>query len=209
MKKLMMLFLCAMLCMSAALAENVFDNAELQRTENTYTFTHPGTVDTVVRLENQPYLGQVDESYDGGLLAYVDYIIMPDYDATLLRLFIAAEAFDPIAADEMRLTVGGKCYTFAVNYEQYEYDGLYMEDYIVCLTDASLPLLKAIAQQKTDAPIPVEFLSLGETVFAGQVIIPGEDAATLYDRYIDLGGKKQALKQLDEVWPCKVEMVQK
>lgn len=205
MKKLMVFILCAMLCMSAAAAESVFDNAELQRMENTYTFTHPGTVDTVVRLENQPYLGQVDEPYEGGLLAYVDYIIMPDHDATLLRLFVATEAFDPIAADEMRLTVSGKRYTFAVSYEQYEYDGLYMEDYIVCLTDASLPLLKAIAQQRTDAPIPVEFLSLGEIVFAGQVIIPGEDAATLYDRYIDLGGKKQELKRLDATWPCTVK----
>lgn len=207
MKKIMMVILCVMLCMSAAMAENIFDTAELQRTENTYTFTHPGTVNTVVRLENQPYWGQVDEPWEGGLCAYVDYVTMPDHDATLVRLFIATEAFDAIAADEMRLTVGGKSYTFSVTYTQSEYDGLYMEDYIVCLTDASLPLLKAIAQQKNDDPIPVELLSLGETVFVGQVIIPGDDAALIYDRFIDLGGKKQDLKKLDEVWPCKVEKV--
>lgn len=206
MKKILLMVLC-LLCLSSAGAESVFDNAELQLTENTYTFTHPGTVNTVVRLEYQPYWGQVDEIWDGGLCAYVDYVIMPDYDATLIRLFVATEAFGPIAADEMRLTVGGKSYTFTVTYEQTEYDGLYMEDYAVCLTDASLPLLKAIAQQKTDDPITVEFLSLEEIVFVGQVIIPGDDAALLYDRYIDLGGKKQDLKKLDEVWPCKVEKV--
>ena len=82
-----------------------------------------------------------------------------------------------------------------------------MEDHTTYLTDASLPLLKAIAQQKTDAPIPVELLSLGEVVFSGLVVIPGEEAADLYDRFIDLGGKKQELKKLDEVWPCKVEKV--
>lgn len=207
MKRFLLICLFVMLCMPGAMAESVFDTAELQRTENTYTFTHPGTVDTVVRLENQPYWGEVDEIWDGGLCAYVDYVIKPDYDATLIRLFIAAEAFGPIAADELRLTVGSKCYTFAVTYEQSEYDGLYMEDYVVCLTDASLQLLKAIAQQKKDDPIPVELLSLGDVVFSGRVIIPGDDAALLYDRYINLGGKKQNLKKLDEVWPCKVEKV--
>lgn len=205
MKKILLMILCLLLCLPSAGAESVFDNEELQRMENTYTFTHPGTIDTVVRLENQPYLGQVEDIWDGGLCAYVDYVIMPDHDATLIRLFMATEAFSPIAADEMRLTVGGKRYTFTVNYEQTEYDGLYMEDYAVCLTEASLPLLKAIAQQKKDAPIPVEFLSLGDVVFAGEVIIPGDDAALIYDHYIDLGGKKQDLKKLDDVWPCTVE----
>ena len=205
MKKLLALLLLLCCLPFGALAE--FDTEELQRTENTYTFTHPGTVNTVTRLLNQPYWGQVDEPWDGDLCAYVDYVTMPDYEATLIRLFIGTESFDPIAAEEMRLTVAGKSYTFTVTYEQTEYDGIYMEDYIVCLTDASLPLLKAIAQQKTDEPIPVEFLLLGEIVFVGQVIIPGEDAALLYDRYIDLGGKMQELKKLDEVWPCKVEKV--
>jgi hypothetical protein len=51
----------------------------------------------------------------------------------------------------------------------------------------------------------VEFLSLGETVFAGEVIIPGQEAAQLYDRFIDLGGKKQELKRLDATWPCTVK----
>ena len=207
MKKCAALLLCLLLAATMVLAENVFDVESLRRMENTTTFTHPGTVNTVVRLLNQPYIGQVEEVYDGGLLAYVDYITMPDHDATLIRLLVSIEAFEPIAADEMRLTVGGKRYTFTVDYDQSEYDGLYMEDYAVCLTDASLPLLKAVAQQKQDDPIPVEFYSLGETVFAGQVVISGDDAATIYDRFIDLGGKQQSLKALDEVWPCKVEKV--
>ncbi len=203
MKRFFALLLCLM--MTTALAESAFDVEALRGTENMNIFTPYGSVDTVVRPLNQPYIGQVDAPWDGGLIAYVDYITLVDADATLLRLVVSIEAFEPVTADQMRLTVGKKTYTFDVTYEQSEYDGLYMEDYAVCLTDASLPLMKAIAQQKTDAPIPVEFLSLGETVFAGMVIIPGQEAAQLYDRYIDLGGKKQELKRLDATWPCTVK----
>lgn len=203
MKKFLALLLC--LLMTTAIAESAFDVNELRRTENMNVFTPYGSVDTVVRPLNQPYIGQVDAPYDGGLIAYVDYITLVDAEVTLLRLVVSIEAFEPITADQMRLTVGKKTYTFDVTYEQAEYDGLYMEDYTVCLTDASLPLMKAIAQQKKDAPIPVEFLSLGEKVFEGKVIIPGQEAAQLYDRYINLGGKKQELKRLDATWPCVIK----
>ena len=205
MKKWMVALMALLFLLTAALAESPFDVAELRRTENMNVYTPYGTVDTVVRPLNQPYIGQVDAPYDGGLIAYVDYITLVDAEVTLLRLVVSIEAFEPITADQMRLTVGKKTYTFDVTYEQSEYDGLYMEDYAVCLTDASLPLMKAIAQQKKDAPIPVEFLSLGEKVFEGKVIIPGQEAAQLYDRYIDLGGKKQELKRLDATWPCVIK----
>jgi len=203
MKKLLICLLALLLAAPAVLAE--FDTAALREMENTTTFTHPGTVNTVTRLMNQPYLAQVDPPFDGELSVFVDFITLPDHDVTLLRLLAGTLTYAPLAADEMRLTVGGKHYTFTVNYDQSEYDGIYMEDYAVCLTDASLPLLKAIAQQKRDEPIPVEFLQLGEVIFAAQAIIPGQDAALLYDRFVDLGGKKQELKRLDSIWPCKVE----
>ena len=203
MKKLLVMLLC--LLMTAAMAESPFDVAELRQTENMNIFTPYGSVDTVVRPMNQPYMGQATMPEDGGIIAYVDYITLVDADATLLRLVVSIEAYDPVSADQMRITVGKKTYTFDVDYEQSEYDGLYMEDYAVCLTDASLPLLKAIAQQKKDEPILVEFLALGDVVFVGEVIIPGKEAAALYDRFIDLGGKKQELKRLDATWPCVVK----
>lgn len=205
MKKLIALVLALLLCGSAALAE--FDTASLRDMENTTTFTHPGTVNTVTRLLNQPYLAQVDAPGEGELSVFVDFITLPDYEVTLLRLLTGTVTYAPLAANEMRITVGGKRYTFTVNYEQSEYDGIYMEDYAVCLTDTSLPLLKAIAQQKTDKPIQVEYLSLGEVVFSAQVIIPGQDAALIYDRFVDYGGKKQDLSWYDAMWPCKVEKV--
>lgn len=205
MKRLIALVLALLLCGSAALAE--FDTASLRDMENTTTFTHPGTVNTVTRLLNQPYLAQVDAPGEGELSVFVDFITLPDYEVTLLRLLTGTVTYAPLAANEMRITAGGKRYTFTVNYEQSEYDGIYMEDYAVCLTDTSLPLLKAIAQQKTDKPIQVEYLSLGEVVFSAQVIIPGQDAALIYDRFVDYSGKKQDLSWYDAMWPCKVEKV--
>ena len=199
-KRIIAMLLMLMLAVPAAMAE--FDTAALRAMENTTTFIHPGTVNTVTRLVNQPYWGQAE---DGSLLAYVDYITMPDYDATLLRLLLGTESYVPLGAQEIRAEVGGKRYTFTVTYEQTEYDGIYMEDYAICLTDASLPMLKAIAQQKKDTPIPVEFIRFDEVIFAGEVVIPGVDAALLYDTFIDLGGKTQALKKYDEIWPCKVD----
>lgn len=205
MKRLLACFLILGLLLVPAAAESAFDNESLLLEEGLYSFTHPGTANTVVRPENQPYFGQVDEGYDGDLLVYVDYVILPDLDATLIRLFLSTTTFDALTAQEIRLTVGDKQWTFTVDYDQSEYDGIYMEDYIICLTDASLTFLKAVAQQKKDDPIPVEFLVDGEVALSGLVIIPGQDAADLYDLFIDLGGKMQPLKDYDELWPCKVE----
>lgn len=204
MKKLLAALLAVPLLLSAALAE--FDVFPLKSDPNLNAFTRYGTVNTVYRPVNQPYLGQVDEAFEGELIAYVDYVTLVDEGVTLLQLTASTTVFDtPLNADRLRLTVGGKHYTFSVSREIAEYDGLYMEDYAACLTDASLPLLKAIAQQKTDAPIPVTLLSGGETVFSGLVVIPGEEAARLYDRFVSLGGKTQELKKLDALWPCEVE----
>ena len=201
MKKILALLLCALLALPVY-AESAFDFNSLKLLENAYVYEESGTVNTVVRMLNQPYIGQLE---DGELYLFVDYIKMPDYEMTLLRLYVSLTYNGPVQAEELALTVGGKTYTFTVDCQQSEYDGVFMEDYRVCLTGTSLPLLKAVAQQKKDAPIPVAFLSGGETLLTGEVILPGDDAAYLYDMYIDLGGKRQNLDSLNEVWPCDVK----
>ncbi len=204
--KFLAALLCLLLAFSPALAE--FDAAPLREDPDLIPMPQFGTANTAYRPSHQPYIGQVDEPFEGDLVAFVDYITLADEGVTLLRLSLSTMVFGhALYADEMRLTVGGRQYTFAVSAAVDEYDGLYMEDYAVCLTDASLPLLAAIARQKTDEPIPVALFSLGEAVLTGLVVIPGADAAELYDRFVDLGGKKQGLKALDERWPCTVENV--
>lgn len=204
MKKWLCLLLCLLLLPVAALAESAFDDEALRRMEDVTVFDEPGSINTVVRPVNQPYQGQVDEPYEGWLVAYVDFLTLPEHGVTLPRVLMAIETFEPVGADEMRLTVGGKTYTFAVTGIRSEYDDVYMEDYSVCMTAASLPMLKAIAQQKKDQPVQVEFLVQEEVVFAGQVILPGAEVAELYDTFIDLGGKRQELTRFDESWPCKI-----
>ncbi len=204
MKRFLAWMLVLLVCIPAALAE--FDTAALRSDPDLYVLDLPGTVDTVYRAANQPYLGQVDEGYDGELVAYVEYITLVDADATVLRLMISTVSWDmPYNAEEIRLTVGSTRYSLAVTHEESEYDGTYMEDYSACLVGNGLNLIKAIAQQKKDTPIRVELLSEGNVVFSGQVIIPGEEAAAIYDQWIDLGGKQQSLKPLEDLWPCKVE----
>lgn len=206
MKRIFALVLMMALLLTSAMAE--FNTGALKTDEELYSFTQFGTADTVYRSVNQPYIGQVDEQYDGGLVAYVDFVTMPDHEATLLRLMISTEVFDlPLGAQEVRLTVGGKQYTLPVSRVESEYDGLYMEDFTACLVGEGLNMLAAIARQKQDDPIPVELLALGDVVFSGMVIIPGEEAASLHDRFVDLGGKTQGLKKLEELFPCKAEKV--
>lgn len=203
MKKLLA-FLLALLLMPPALAE--FDLSALRNDPGFAVIPQHGTVNTVYRPTNQPFIGQADEAFDGELTAYVDFIQLVNLEATLLQLTVSATVYDsPLNGERLRLSVGGKHYTFEVSREVSEYDGIYMEDYSACLTDASLPMLKAIAQQKRDNPIPVTVLCGEEAVFSGLVVIPGSEAARLYDRFVSLGGKKQELKKLDDAWPCTVE----
>ena len=203
MKKLLVLLLVLFLS-SPALAE--MDLTPLKTDPDWYAFPQGGTLNTIYRAVNQPYIGQTDDAFDGELVAYVDFITLVDRDVTLLRLMASTEMFGlPLGADQLRLTVAGKRYAFSVSREESEYDGLYMEDYTTCLVGEGLTMLKAIAQQKKDHPIAVELLAEGSVVFTGQVIIPGEEAAAIYDRFIDMGGKKQSLKALEEQFPCKVE----
>lgn len=203
MKKLLALLLILFLA-SPALAE--MDLTPLKTDPDWYAFPQGGTLNTVYRAVNQPYIGQVDGAFDGDLVAYVDFITLVDRDVTLLRLMASTEMFGlPLGADQLRLTVAGKRYAFSVSREESEYDGLYMEDYTTCLVGEGLTMLKAIAQQKKDHPITVELLAEGSVVFTGQVIIPGAEAAAIYDRFIDMGGKKQNIKSLEEQFPCKVE----
>ena len=73
MKKLLALAAAITLLCTAALAE--FDFYALKDTPDAMTYTVPGTADTVVRPALAPYQGEFGEDE---LVAYLDYIILPD-----------------------------------------------------------------------------------------------------------------------------------
>lgn len=203
MKKLMASVLALLLLCGGALAE--FNNEELERTENCIVMMQPGTWEKLICPMNQPFRGELA---DGWLDVSVDFIQKERLDMTLIRLAVGIEVYDNVYADTIVFTLAGKQYAFRTQAEVFEYDGVYQEDYYICLTDASLPFLKAIAQQKTDEPIPLAFVSLDETVMTGSVVIPGEEAAWIYDLFINLGGRSQDLKGIDELWPCTITKVE-
>lgn len=208
MKKLFALLLTLTLLLPGlALAE--FDTDTLLERENAIQSVN-AQWDTIYSLSNPFYMGEIGEAWADNadtMMVTLDYIQKADLDMTLVRVDVLVMLYDMMRADTVTFTVGGKTYAFAVEAEVFEYDGIYQEDYIICLTDASLPFLKAIAQQKKDNPIPVAFSCGGEVMLEAQVVIPGDDAAHLYDLYIDLGGKTQELKSIDDNWPVEIKKV--
>lgn len=196
MKKLLSLVLALALLPAAAWAE--FDLDGLFAREEV-TESVDAAWNTVYSLSNPFYLGEIE---DGTLMVTLDYIRDSQTDMILIRVDVLAMLYDLMRADTLTFTVGGKQYAFGVTADVFEYDGVYQEEYVICLSDTSLPFLKAIAQQKKDDPIPVTFLRAGEPVLEGVVVIPGDDAASIYDLFIDLGGKKQDLQSVGERWPC-------
>lgn len=191
--------LCLMLLAAPALAEE-FDQAALEQKENCHIYMEANHVDTVVRPLSQPYEGQV-ELEDTELSAFLDYIHMPGEDTTFLRLTLSLTSYDFVAANEMTITVGGKNYVFLVFPQVTEYDMTYYEDYIVCMTDESLPMIKAMARSKKDT-FPIK-LAGAQEVF-GSITLPLDEVAQIYDTYIDLGGAQQHLDACRDTWPVMI-----
>lgn len=200
MKRLIALCLMVGMLLTQAWAEeNAFDNAVLEETENCYVYLSDNGVDTVVRPLNQPYMGTV-EMEGAELIAYLDYVEMPNEDVTVLRLLLALTVPEHLAASEVTVTVGKKDYIFSVKPMITEYDTTYYEDYALCMTDESLPMIKAMARAKGDS-FSVRFS--GDVSLTGTITLPNADVADIYDRYIDLGGERQGLEWLREQYPIR------
>lgn len=154
-------------------------------------------VDTVIRPNNQPYIGTM-EAEDCELIAYVDFVEMPNEGGTFVRLTLALMTPESLGASRMTLSVGGKAWAFDVSPATSEYDCVYYEDYAVCLSDESLPLLKALGRRDEAVQVTLE---AEERALAGSIALPRADMADLYDRFVDAGGLKQPYDALRERWP--------
>ena len=184
MKKLLALAAAITLSCTAALAE--FDFYALKDTPDAMTYTVPGTADTVVRPALAPYQGEFGEDE---LVAYLDYIILPDEEVATFRLCLSLSMFDPFQADEVRVTVDKKCYTFAVKPAITDYDGIFMEDYTLVLSSESFSIVTALSKAKNATTMQVVFVNtMDGAERAGSVEIPSADVKTLLTRYNDLGG---------------------
>lgn len=201
MKKWFSLALAMLLALSCALAE--FDFDALKNLDDMVVYTLPGTADTVVRPMVVPYQGTLGEDE---MIAQLDYIILPDQEVATLRLCLSLSLFDPLQADSVTVTVGGVCYTFPVEPEVTEYDGIYMEDYALILTSESMPLLTALSGKKSDGCLKVTFCREDEEIVReGEVVLSREDVKAMLTQFDELGGGKQDLSVLVEKYPCETK----
>lgn len=197
-KRLAWLMLVMLLCRTAC-AEG-FDQTMLEQREGYSIFRDANQVDTVVRPLSQPYGGEVDLT-DGLLEVFLDFVQVADEDMTFLRLTLSLTSCDYVAAREMTITVGGRDYVFQVQPQCAEYDLTYYEDFSVCLTDESLPMVKAMARSKQDT-FPIRLV--GNVTVEGSITLPLDEVADIYDTYVDLGGLSQRLDNCREEWPVAI-----
>ena len=179
-----------------------FDTASLEALPGMAVYLDDNGIDTVVRPMDQPFEGTADEA-GASACAFVDYIELADEDIVFLRLTVSVESQEQLAAGRLALHVGKQDWVFTVQPVISEYDMVYQEDYAVCLTDESLPMLKEIARSKTDAY--AFSLSGGERSLSGEVRLRGAAVAALYDCYVQLGGPQQNLAFYRDVWPVRIE----
>ena len=129
----------------------------LKDTPDAMTYTVPGTADTVVRPALAPLVA--GEFGEDELVAYLDYIILPDEEVATFRLCLSLSMFDSFQADEVRVTVDKKCYTFAVKPAITDYDGIYMEDYTLVLSSESFSIVTALSKAKNATTMQVVFVN--------------------------------------------------
>ena len=196
----MVALLLALMMPLSALAEA--DGMALRRTENCMVYTAANGVDTVIRPLDQPFLGETTLE-DGELIAFLDYIDLPNEGAVFLRLTFSLLTPEMLGADTLRVIVGKTDYVFPVTPEISEYDTIYYEDYAVCLTEASLPLVEAIIRLK-GAPVGVALEQEDWESVTGEIIFPAEQVQAVLDRYEEIGGLKQELGRFDTVWPVEI-----
>ena len=192
--------LLALMMPLSALAEA--DGMALRQTENCMVYTAANGVDTVIRPLDQPFMGETALE-DGELIAYLDYIDLPNEGAVFLRLTFSLLTPEMLGADTLRVTVGKTDYVFPVTAEISEYDTIYYEDYAVCLTEASLPMVEAIIRLK-GAPVGVSLEQEGWASVTGRVTFPAEQVQAVLDRYEEIGGLTQELGRFDTVWPVEI-----
>ncbi len=145
-------------------------------------------IDTVIRPDNQPYIAECDDSHE--LIAYVDFVEMPNMNGTYLRLTFSLISSEMTDIDTLRIDSAADCWIFDTTHAIDEYDDTYYEDFSVVLDADGMTLMKAMAQKDLPLTITLE----GETDYVtASILFPSDDMKQLYDRFVDAGGMNQSL----------------
>lgn len=175
MKRLLILLL--LLCLPfAAMAEK--DRAALTEGMDCAIFLDVNQIDTVIRPMQEPFFGTVDG--EGEMIAFLDYVEIPDLNGTFMRLTLSLVSDDPLNAEELILTFGKNTYTFDVWPQTSEYDTVYYEDYAVTFDDKTIAMLKALSKNKAE----VTYTLTGDDVRTGTLDIDADVVKELYNRFV-------------------------
>ncbi|MBE5768539.1 MAG: hypothetical protein E7333_03000 [Clostridiales bacterium] len=198
-KKFLLLLMMLCLFTGVSCAEG-FDLETLKADADWMMIPHDNGLDFVYRPVNQPFIGAVDG--EGELIVYLDYVEDAQNGMVALRMLVSTALPEELCADTLALDVDGTVYTFDVMAVVSEYDRTYFEDYAVYFSPKSLPMLQQIARRKEDTPLAVTLT--GAYVLTGQVILPGQEVADVFDLYVDLGGRQQGLSVYEDLYPVKI-----
>lgn len=174
MKKLLIFVL--LLCLPL-LATAELDRALLTDGLDCAVYLDVNQIDTVIRPLDQPFFGTVDG--EGEMIAFIDYVEIPDRNGTFMRLTLSLVTNEPLNAEEMTIAFGKKSYTFDVWPVTTEYDTVYYEDYCVVFDDKTLPMLKELSKNTKE----ITYVLTGDGVRQGTLAIPAEQVKELYNRY--------------------------
>lgn len=154
------------------------DRAALTEGLDCAVYPDTNQIDTVIRPLDQPFFGTVDA--EGEMIAFIDYVEIPDMSGTFMRLTLSLVTDSPVDAETLTVAFGKHSYTFDVFPQTTEYDTVYYEDYCVLFNDGTLPMLKALG--KNDDVIT--YTLTGTQTRTGTLEIPAENVKALYDRYM-------------------------
>ena len=188
---LLMLALCACPMALAENGEGLFDVAALEEDETLFSFLDDNHIDTVYRPDGQPFYGDVSE---GSVLAYLDYVELPNADVVALRLTIGIETFEELYGSELTLKAGDTELTFAVDPYINEYDMICQEDYTVYLTGDAAGLMDALL--KGDGTLA--FTIRGDREITGTIAMDPEAIRAIWEKYVALGGPEQDFSKLTQ-----------
>lgn len=145
-------------------------------------------VDTVIRPDNQPYIAACDDSHE--LIAYVDFVEMPNQNGTFLRLTFSLISDEMTDIDTLRIDSASDSWIFDTTHAIDEYDDTYYEDFSVVLGEDGMDMMKALTKKDLSLAVTLE----GETDYVTATItFPSEDMKALYDRFVNAGGMEQNL----------------
>lgn len=154
------------------------DRAALTEGLDCAVYLDVNQIDTVIRPLDQPFFGTVDA--EGEMIAFIDYVEMPDQNATFMRLTLSLVTDEPVNAEELTIAFGKESYTFDVFPLTSEYDTVYYEDYCVLFNEDTLPMLKALGRNKAE----ITYTLTGDQTRAGTLDIPAENVKALYERFM-------------------------